>query len=121
MHVVSFSYGLKCPFTMYVPISENDLKVLVHSERLLLTVHSIWILVNGRCIVMNRLYDCNYSRRGILSWHFVQGLCVFVIIFCFRVLTRLTPLTKLSLSDFGNGHCIAINKVDDPAIKWIRS
>ena len=30
---------------------------------------------------------------------------------------HVTPLTKLSLSDFGNGQCI-VNKVDDPAIKW---
>ena len=33
---------------------------------------------------------------------------------------RVTPLTKLSLSDFGNGHC-TVSKVDDPATKWIRS
>ena len=38
----------------------------------------------------------------------------------FKMAIYVTPLTKLSLSDFGNGHCI-VNKVDDPAIKWIIS
>ena len=33
---------------------------------------------------------------------------------------RVTPLTKLLLSDFSNGHYI-VNQVDDPAIKRIRS